>query len=493
MIKIILKILIIYFIFIGNYQKSLAEDIKENHEKKAVKDLEKNIENEILTLEKVIKSAVKNYPKILSYYENIKSLESDLLASKGFFDIRLKQNFYDRTKGYYDGKIYNAEIEKNLGILGGKVYSGYRKSYGKFAEYDGDNLTNNRGEYRAGAKFSLLKDRDIDKNRLEIMLKNLGVEEGKIELENIKMEICRDASKAYWQWFSSGKILQIYENLYQLSLNRQKQLQAKVKQGDIAQIILIENRKNLLKRKTSLLKIRQEFEVNSLYLSLFYRNDNQETLKISIKNLPKNIIKISSIPDDKKIKNNIEQALIRRPEIKLIKLKNKEQTNQLKYGKNLLQPQLDVEIGASKDQGNGSLNRSQTNNFANVTMSLPLQFSEARGKINSAEAKLSSIKYQTALLEDQIKVEIDQLIIKILTINEAFYLMEEEVKLAQTLQDSELEKFKQGASNFFLVNLREQENASTQASLFEVYKELQNSLVDYKLAIFDNEEINKIQ
>lgn len=126
-------------------------------------------------------------------------------------------------------------------------------------------------------------------------------------------------------------------------------------------------------------------------------------------------------------------------------------------------------------------------------MSLPLQFREARGKINSAEAKLSSIKYQTALLEDQIKVEIDQLIIKILTINEAFYLMEEEVKLAQTLQDSELEKFKQGASNFFLVNLREQENASTQASLFEVYKELQNSLVDYKLAIFDNEEINKIQ
>ena len=71
--------------------------------------------------------------------------------------------------------------------------------------------------------------------------------------------------------------------------------------------------------------------------------------------------------------------------------------------------------------------------------------------------------------------------------------MEEEVKLAQALQDSELEKFKQGASNFFLVNLREQENASTQASLFEVYKELQNSLVDYKLAIFDNEEINKIQ
>jgi len=176
--------------------------------------------------------------------------------------------------------------------------------------------------------------------------------------------------------------------------------------------------------------------------------------------------------------------------MKLIKLKTNEQSNQLKYGKNLLQPQLDLEIGASKDQGSGSYNRSQTNNFANITMSIPLQFSEARGKINSAESKLNSIKYQTALLEDQIKVEIDQLIIKILTINEAFYLIEEEVKLAQKLQESELEKFKQGASNFFLVNLREQENANSQATLIEVYKELQNSLVDYKLAIFDNKEIN---
>jgi len=484
MIKIILKILIFYFIFIGNYQKSLAQEIK------AEKDVEKNIENEILTLEKVIKSAVKNYPKILSYYENIRSLESDLLASKGFFDIRLKQNYSDKTKGYYDGKIYNAEIEKNIGVLGGRVYSGYRISYGKFAEYDGDNLTNNQGELRAGAKFSLLKDRDIDKNRLEIMLKNLGVEEGKIELENIKMEICRDASKAYWQWFASGKILQIYENLYQLSQNRQKQLQEKVKHGDIAQIILVENRKNLLRRKSTLLKARQEFEANSLYLSLFYRNDNQETIKISTKNLPKTSIKIPSIPDDKNLKNNIREALLRRPEMKLIKLKTNEQSNQLKYGKNLLQPQLDLEIGASKDQGSGSYNRSQTNNFANITMSIPLQFSEARGKINSAESKLNSIKYQTALLEDQIKVEIDQLILKILTINDAFYLIEEEVKLAQKLQESELEKFKQGASNFFLVNLREQENANSQATLIEVYKELQNSLVDYKLAIFDNKEIN---
>jgi len=223
---------IIFLIIFCN--KSFAENALQNKDS-----------NPPLLVNKIIESSQKNYPQILNFYEKVASKEGKVLESLGFFDVKIKNQYQDKSRGFYDGKINDISLEKQNGFLGSKIYGGYRKSFGTFADYDGNNLTNNRGEYRAGAKFSLLKDRDIDKNRLEVLLKNLGVEEGKIELENIKMEICRDASKAYWQWFSSGKILQIYENLYQLSLNRQKQLQAKVKQGDTAQIILVENRKNL--------------------------------------------------------------------------------------------------------------------------------------------------------------------------------------------------------------------------------------------------------
>jgi len=469
--------------------ENIASDSSHLHQKIITSD--KNIKT--ISLDEVVKSAVKNYPKILSHYDKIRSLESDLLASRGFFDIRLKQNYSAKTRGYYDGKTYDAEIEKYLGALGSKVYSGYRKSYGKFAEYDGGQLTNSQGEFRVGTKFSLLKDRDIDENRLSLILGKLSIEEGKIELENIKMEIARDATKAYWSWVASGKILQIYEDLYQLSLNRQKQLQSRAKQGDIAEIVVVENRKNLLKRKASLVKIRQEFETNCLYLSLFYRDFEAKPILTTLANIPKISLTASKPPSDKELKNSQQLALTNRPEIRLIKIQNDEEGNKLKLAKNSLQPQLDVEFGASKDQGAGPQTRSQANNYTNITMSMPLQLSEARGKIGSSEAKISALKYQRSLLEDQIKVEIDQILVKILMINETHGLLSEEVKLAELLQNSEVEKFKHGASNFFLVNIREQDLASSRAALVEVYKEYQNSLADYKLAIFDNKDIAELK
>ncbi len=445
----------------------------------------------ILTLEQVVKSAVKNYPTIFSHYDKIRAAESNLLAAKGFFDIRLKQNYSDRTRGYYDGKTYDAEIEKHLGVLGSKVYSGYRKSYGKFADYEGGSITNSGGEFRAGAKFSLLKDRDIDQNRLSLILRNLGIEEAKIELENIKMEIARDASKAYWSWVAAGKILQIYEDLYQLSLNRQKQLEVKAQKGDIAQIVVVENKKNLLKRKASLAKIRQEFDASSVYLSLFWRDNNANSIKPEKTNLPEIDTKLSDIPNDNEIKNAKHQAIFKRPEIRLINIKSNQQSQELKYAKNLMQPQLDVEVGASKDEGVGLASRAGANNYANFNFSLPLQQREGKGKIAAAESKISAIKYEKSLLEDQINVEIDQIMIKISTISETYYLLVEEAKLAEVLQSSELEKFKHGASNFFLVNLREQDLAASKAAVIEVFKEFNNAKADYQLAVFDYKEYEK--
>ena len=480
-IKNSLKLLIIIGFYLSLTSYSNAKN-QSNH-------VDNKGENKTLSLDQVVNSAVKNYPKILSHYDKIKAFESDVLASKGFFDIRLKQNYSDKTRGFYDGKTYDAQIEKNMGTLGSKIYSGYRKSYGKFADYEQGQLTNNRGEFRAGAKFSLLKDRDIDENRLAVILGNLSVDEAKIELENIKMEIARDATKAYWNWFASGKILHVYQDLYQLSLNRQKQLQVRAKQGDIAQILVVENKKNLLKRKASLTKIRQEFENNCLYLSLFWRTEDGETITPKLNNLPSISQQILSVPDDKQIKKDIDLALKNRPEIKIIKVNSSKQSNELKYAKNLMQPELDVDVGVSKDQGQGSTARSQANNYANINMSIPIQMREARGKIASAEAKLSAIKYQQNLIEDQIKVEIDQIILKLNMINETYSLILEEAKLAQLLQESEVEKFKQGASNFFLVNLREQDLANAKSSTYEVFKEYQNSVADYQLAIFNNQNL----
>ena len=66
--------------------------------------------------------------------------------------------------------------------------------------------------------------------------------------------------------------------------------------------------------------------------------------------------------------------------------------------------------------------------------------------------------------------------------------LQEEVKLAELLEKSEKEKFKQGASNFFLVNIREQDTAISRVAIIEMVEKYQYILADYKMALFMDDE-----
>ena len=436
-----------------------------------------------LSQQQVLLSADKNYPKILSYYEKVNASESKALGSLGFFDVKLKQNYSDKSRGFYDGKLTDTSLEKELGFLGAKAYGGYRKSFGSFADYDGDSITNDGGEYRAGAKFSLLKDSMIDQNRLDVILSNLDVKESKIQLQFIKKTIERDATKSYWRWVAAVKIFEIYEDLYQLSLKRQMQLEERLKKGDVAQIIVAENKKNILRRKSVLEKARQECENGAIYLSLFWRSENGLPIIPKNSQVPKINFAVKKI-DDKKSDIDLRSAFENRPELKILNIQKESNLSQLKYAQNLYKPKLDVDVGASKDLGYGSASRVGTNNYVNLDFVIPLQQREARGKTAQYQSKLKSIKYETQLTEEQIKAELAQIKVQISSIVEIYHNLHQEVGLAELLENSEREKFKHGASNFFLVNIREQDTASSKVSLIEISEKYQSALADYKLAIF---------
>ncbi len=149
-----------------------------------------------------------------------------------------------------------------------------------------------------------------------------------------------------------------------------------------------------------------------------------------------------------------------------------------------MQPKLDLEFEASKDDGKGTLTKSQSENLVNLKFSSPLQFREAKGKIASYDAELRTISFEKQLLQDQIKNEIETILININSLAEIYKNLTKEAELAELLEKSEREKFKHGASNFFLVNLREQDTAITKASKAEVLEKYYTTIADYELAIF---------
>ncbi len=106
------------------------------------------------------------------------------------------------------------------------------------------------------------------------------------------------------------------------------------------------------------------------------------------------------------------------------------------------------------------------------------------GKFAESESRLKSIRYEQQITEEKIGAEIEQIKIRIKNIVEMHDNLVEEAKLADLLEASEREKFSHGASNFFLVNLREQDTAASKAAVFEMSEKYQETLADYKLAVF---------
>lgn len=468
----LLKKIYYFSFFVVFCSHSFAENVLQNKESTSP-----------LLVNKIIESSQKNYPQILNFYEKVANKEGKVLESLGFFDVKIKNQYQDKSRGFYDGKINDISLEKQNGFLGSKIYGGYRKSFGTFADYDGNNLTNDEGEYRIGGSFSLLRNRAIDSGRLDLITSQLELKESQIQLEKIKNEIARDAIKSYWNWVIAGYIYQTYENLYELAKKRDSQLKIRHQKGDVAQIILTENHRNVLNRQSLMQEAKNNFDNSVLALSMYYRKENGEMLMAKITELPKIDVDLAKNLSTK-IYEDIASGLENRPELRILKIQNEQENNNLAQAKNLYQPKLDLQFEASKDLGDGTKTRAQANNQVKLDFELPLQQNVAKGKIASSSSKIKAIKYEEQFYREKISTEISQLHNSLKNILQIYSNYLEELKLSQILEKAEKERFQNGNSDFFLINLREQEVATAKINKLISILRYQSIQADYNFAIW---------
>lgn len=440
---------------------------------------------EPLSEKTVIDSTIKHYPHIIALYESVNYAKNEILENEGFFDIKLKQSFTNRSRGFYDGETSDTQISRSNQFLGSEVFAGYRKSSGNFPIYENNNFTNSHGEYYAGIKFSLLQNRSIDDPRLKLLLARLDLKENQTQLKAIQNKIAQDALMYYWKWVTSGNIYTLYQELYDLAVKRQEKMQILFNKGDVSKIVLIENERNVLNRKRKLVDAKRVFTNNSIYLSLFIRDNDGNIIKINEAdyvrvNLKSKIMPINPSESDQ----DINFALSNRPDIAILRIKSDKERNQIKNAQNLNQPKFDVSFKASKDSGSGAMSRRNSENIIKAELEVPLQRRMAKGQIGKYNANLRKIKYQKQLLSEQIEVEIKQLRNSINLSIEMHNNIQKEIELSKILQASEVVKLKKGSGDFFLINLREQELFSARLALLQIYEKYQEFLIKYKAATF---------
>lgn len=404
-----------------------------------------------LTMEQVLRSSAQNAPQIVEAMTKQRQAEGKALSAEGAFDVVFDVDAQTRPFGYYDGSVMEAKASRALDNNGGGLYAGYRVSRGKFPVYEDKAYTNQLGEFKVGAVFALLRDRVTDERRTKLRLADQDVDIARLEREMVAIGVQRRAMGAYQAWAVAGLRLKAYRSLLALSEKRRSQLARQVQLGARPQILITENDQNLARRRSLVAQAEQKLAEAANALSFFWRDENGVPIVPVVEQLPDALPVLSNAAD--------RVGPILRPDLKTVLVRLDQSLARLNLAENDLKPRLDARAELGKDVGAvglGGPSRTPAEAMVGVKFSVPLERRAAKGRIAEAQAEIDGLRVRRRMLEEQIAIEVKGIAIGIDGADRVADLAAQEAELAGRMAAAEQRRFDMGASDFFLINQREE-------------------------------------
>jgi outer membrane protein TolC len=415
--------------------------------------------------DEVLRSSALTFPSILESFEREAAARSDQLSADGAFDLMLKGEYYDRLTGYYSGGFGKVEARQPLRPYGAEVFGSYRVSNGDFPIYENYNYTNNLGEIKVGALFSLLRNRDIDSRRFAIEDTRLAASQARLDVMLVQLNVQHEALRAYWRWVGAGEEIRVFEELLEIAEARQIGLTREVNEGARARIALTENEQNLLRRRSLLEEAKRNFLTAANSLG-FYLRGSDGRMVIPTREMLPDLSRMKAIaPVEQLVATPLSDVIQSRPELQTFKLALERANNRVALRRNDLEPSLNASVELSRDFGQigpGGPGFDSTDTVVGLTFSVPLQRRTARGAVQRAEAELRETELRQRRIADQITTEVGNILVNLNTALKQADLADAEVKQANQMVQAERTRFRLGAGDFFFVNQREETAANAQ-------------------------------
>jgi len=449
-----------------------------------------------LLLDDVLRSSAAHFPTILQAFANERAAAGDVLTADGAFDLVFAADGFDRVSGVWTGRVVNTELRQNLRPLGGTLYGGYRRSDGFFPIYENVNFTNTGGELKVGAIFSLLRDRAIDDRRFRTADARLALEQAELDSLLTHIGVQHRAILAYWRWVIAGRQLDVYDDLLRIAEQRQAGLEEQVRRGAIAEIFLAENLQNIMRRQRLATQARRDFMTAANALSMFYRDAAGSPLIPQERRLPPDemLEPISAL--DIGAAPPIADALAQRPELARLRVALDRARRRIELNRNELQPRFDVRAEVSHDLGDiaeGGSTFDSTDAIVGFRFSVPFQRSEARGRLQKARAEAEALTQRRREAMERMEIELRNILIDLDVSLQVAAIAEGEVEQALIMQRAENQRFAQGASDFFLVNVREETAADTRIRLLAAELESRIARANYDAATVNLDRLGEPQ
>jgi len=444
----------------------------------------------ILTEGDLLQASNRHAPLILASIQDAKGAQGRALSALGAFDVNLSANGFARATGFWNGRVINTEARQYIGDFGAQIYGGYRISDGEFPIYEDVNFTNTLGEAKIGTLFSLLRNRDIDANRFTRRDSALALQQSELDILLTRVSVQRQALLAYWRWVALGRQLAIYDELLTIALERQKAIDIQIEEGAIADIFRLENQQNITHRQTLKTQAEQRLRAAANQLGFYLRDDDGQRRQPADNELPEKL-NTKAMP----ILNtdiNYSSILSERPELRQLRIGIERAERKIALAKNDLKPDLDFRLELSHDFGNvaeGGISRDSTDTIVGFNFRIPIGQRAAKGKLQEARAKRGAFDHQKRALEDQISIEIENILVDLEAAQRLLALAQVDVKQTEGMAIAEKKRFENGASDFFLLNVREENAANAKIREYVAYLQLKTAEANFAAATMNTERL----
>jgi outer membrane protein TolC len=418
-----------------------------------------------LSLDDVLASVEKNYPPLLVALAERDIAAGELLQAQGRFDLNLGAQVDTDRLGYYENERLNAGLEQAFSTWGTSAYAGWRTGTGSFATYDGKLDTRSLGEWRAGVRIPLVRNRTIDDRRAGVQKAGIGRRIADLSVDQQRIAIIQAAARRYWDWVASGQRLRVARDVLRIAEDRDRQLREAAALGQIAAVEVTENQRQILQRQAQLVEAERGVQQYGFELSLFYRDASGNPIVPQPSQLPPALPATAAPPVDQ-LETDLDFALQRRPDLARLSAQREQTQVDVALAENERRPALDLNMGFTSESGTGVVRRGPQEWKGALVFQVPWQRRAAAGKQAVAEAKVNQFTQRERFTRDQIEAEVRDAASAVRAAHERALLAKEEVRVALDLADAERERFRLGDSTLFTVNLREQ--AAVDAELRDV-------------------------
>ncbi|MBX9883600.1 MAG: TolC family protein, partial [Novosphingobium sp.] len=403
----------------------------------------------------------KTFTQIVEAMARVRQAEGRALSAEGAFDTVFDVDAQSRVLGYYTGAYLEGKATRPLTDNGGQLYGGYRISRGLFPVYEDKSYTSQLGELKIGGLFALLRDRAIDERRGRVSIAARDIDAARLEREMVAIGVQARAAATYQNWVAAGLRLKAYQALLDLAEQRRAGIARQVQLGARPAILLTEADTNIVRRRALVVRSEQEFGGAANALSFFYRDENGERLVPGPERLPANL------PGFRPTRPGQPAD---RPDVQTLGARLAQSELKLALAENELKPRLDVRGELSYDirpTGRRGISRDGEEAIVGVRLTVPLQRRSARGKIAEARAEIDGLRTRQQLVREQIAVEVKGIAIAVDGAARTARLAADEARLADDLAAAERRRFDLGASDFFLLNLREEAATDARVRLLD--------------------------